>query len=125
MSGKDGTIFATGDILGEVLKAQENLKKFDIDIRVCDMYSIKPIDKDMIIKSANETGILFSVEDHSIIGGLGSAVSEVLTDNTPKKLYRLGINDTFGKSGKPEDLLKYFKLDSESIAEFVKSKFIA
>ena len=89
------------------------------------MYSIKPIDREMIIKSAKETGILFSVEDHSIIGGLGSAVSEVLTDEIPKKLHRIGINDTFGKSGKPDELLKYFKLDSESITEFVKSKFIA
>ena len=88
------------------------------------MYSIKPIDRDIIIKSAKETGILFSVEDHSTIGGLGTAISEVLCDECPKKLHRIGINDRFGKSGKPEDLLKSFKLDSESITEFVKSKFI-
>ena len=123
--GTDGTIFATGDILAEVLKAQELLKEDDIDIRVVDMYSIKPIDRDLIVKCAKETGILFSVEDHNIIGGLGSAVAEVLCDECPKKLHRIGISDTFGKSGTEKDLLKYYKLDAESIYEFVKSKFIA
>lgn len=123
--GKDGTIFATGDILSEVLKAQEILSENDIDIRVCDMYSIKPIDRDLIIKSAKDTGILFSIEDHNTIGGLGSAVAEVLCDECPKKLYRLGINDTFGKSGKPKELLEYYELDCSSIVEFIKSKFIA
>jgi transketolase len=123
--GTDGTIFATGDILSEVLKAQELLKDDDIDIRVVDMYSIKPIDKELIIKCAKETGILFSVEDHNIIGGLGSAVAEVLCDECPKKLHRIGINDTFWKSGTEKDLLKYYKLDAESIYEFIKSKFIA
>ncbi len=123
--GTDGTIFATGDILSEVLRAQEMLKGDDIDIRVVDMYSIKPIDRELIVKCANETGILFSVEDHSITGGLGSAVAEVLCDEYPKKLHRIGINDTFGKSGTEKDLLKYYKLDAESIYEFIKSKFIA
>lgn len=123
--GTDGTVFATGDILAEVLKAQELLKGDEIDIRVVDMYSIKPIDRELIVKCAKETGILFSVEDHNIIGGLGSAVAEVLCDECPKKLHRIGINDTFGKSGTEKDLLKYYKLDAESIYEFIKSKFIA
>lgn len=123
--GTDGTVFATGDILAEVLKAQELLKDDEIDIRVVDMYSIKPIDRELIVKCAKETGILFSVEDHNIIGGLGSAVAEVLCDECPKKLHRIGINDTFGKSGTEKDLLKYYKLDAESIYEFIKSKFIA
>ena len=123
--GTDGTIFATGDILSEVLKAQELLKDDDIDIRVVDMYSIKPIDKELIIKCAKETGILFTAEDHNVIGGLGSAVAEVLCDECPKKLHRIGINDTFGRSGTEKDLLKYYKLDAESIYEFIKSKFIA
>ena len=123
--GTDGTIFAAGDILSEVLKAQELLKDDEIDIRVVDMYSIKPIDRELIVKCAKETGILFSVEDHNVIGGLGSAVAEVLCDEYPKKLHRIGINDTFGKSGTEKDLLKYYKLDAESIYEFVKSKFIA
>ena len=123
--GTDGTVFATGDILAEVLKAQELLKDDEIDIRVVDMYSIKPIDRELIVKCAKETGILFSVEDHNVIGGLGSAVAEVLCDECPKKLHRIGINDTFGKSGTEKDLLKYYKLDAESIYEFIKSKFIA
>ncbi len=123
--GIDGTIFATGDILSEVLRAQELLKKDEIDIRVVDMYTIKPIDRELIVKCAKETGILFSVEDHSTIGGLGSAVAEVLCDECPKKLHRIGINDIFGKSGTEKDLLKYFKLDAESIYKFIKSKFIA
>lgn len=117
--GCDATIFATGDVVFECLEAQDTLKEMGINVRVCDMYSLKPIDKDLIIKCAKETKILFSVEDHSIIGGLGSAISEVLTTDYPKKLKRIGINDTFGKSGKAEDLLKYFKLDHESIVEKV------
>ena len=117
--GKDGTIFATGDVVSECLEAQDVLKEMGIDVRVCDMYSIKPIDKELIIKSAKETNMLFSVEDHSIVGGLGSAIAEVLTTNCPKKLTRIGINDTFGKSGRPEDLLKYFGIDQEAIVEKV------
>lgn len=118
-SGKDGTIFVTGDVVAEAIKAQEILKNDNIDIRIVDMYSIKPIDKELIIKCAKETEMLFSLEDHNIIGGLGSAITEVLCDEYPKRLNRLGINDTFGKSGKPADLIKYFKLDAESIAKKV------
>ena len=88
-----------------------------LTVRVCDMYSIKPIDIDLIIKSAKETDMLFSVEDHNIIGGLGSAISEVLTSMYPKKLTRIGIDDSFGRSGTSDSLLKYYKLDSESIVE--------
>jgi len=123
--GTDGTIFTTGDMLAQVLKAQEMLKDIDVDVRVIDMYSIKPIDREAIIKSANETGILFSVEDHNIIGGLGSAIAEVLCDECPKKLQRIGMEDEFGRSGRPEDLLAYYELDWKSIYEIVKSRFIA
>lgn len=84
--GKDGTIFATGDVVQEAIKAQEILRANDIDVRVVDMYSIKPIDKELILKCAKETGILFSVEDHNIIGGLGSAISDVLCEEFPKKI---------------------------------------
>ena len=73
----------------------------------------------MIIKCAKETKKLISVEDHNVIGGLGSAISEVLTESYPVKLIRLGINDTFGKSGKAEDLMKYFKIDKDAIVNFV------
>ena len=113
--GTDGTIFATGVTVAEAIKAQENLKSKGIDVRVVDIHTIKPIDKKIIIKCAKETKRLISIEDHNIIGGLGSAISEVLTDEYPAKLTRLGIKDTFGKSGKAEELMKYFGITSEQI----------
>lgn len=115
--GTDATIFATGVTVSEALKAQEELKKQGIDVRVIDMHTIKPIDKEIIIKCAKETKRLISVEDHNIIGGLGSAISEVLTENYPCKLEKMGIPDTFGKSGKAEELLEYFKIDSKAIID--------
>ena len=121
-NGCDCTIFAIGDVLQEALKAKEILAQKGINARVCDMYSIKPIDKELIIKCAKETNNLFTVEDHSIIGGLGSAVSEVLCEEYPKKLVRIGIQDTFGKSGKCEELLEYFGLTSEKIAKLIEQK---
>ena len=81
------------------------------------MFSIKPIDKEIIIKSAKETKKLISIEDHNIIGGLGSAIAEVLTRECPAKLIRLGINDTFGRSGKAADLMKYYHITFEDIIE--------
>ena len=113
--GTDGTIFATGVTVAEAIKAQENLGSKGIDVRVVDIHTIKPIDKKIIIKCAKETKRLISIEDHNIIGGLGSAISEVLTDEYPAKLTRLGIKDTFGKSGKAEELMKYFGITSEQI----------
>lgn len=121
-NGCDCTIFAIGDVLQEALKAKDILAQKGINARVCDMYSIKPIDKELIIKSAKETNNLFTVEDHSVIGGLGSAVSEVLCEEYPKKLVRIGIQDTFGKSGKCEELLEYFGLTSEKIAKTIEQK---
>ena len=115
--GTDATIFATGVTVAEALKAQELLKEQGINIRVVDIYTIKPIDKEMIIKCAMETKRLISIEDHNIIGGLGSAIAEVLTENYPCKLERMGIPDTFGKSGKAEELLEYFKIDHKAIIE--------
>ena len=113
--GTDATVFATGVTVCEALKAQDILKNQGINIRVVDVHTIKPIDKEMIIKCAKETKTLISIEDHNIIGGLGSAISEVLTENYPAKLIRLGIKDTFGKSGKAEELMKYFEITSEDI----------
>lgn len=118
--GKDATIFATGVTVSEAIKAQEILKKEGINIRVVDIHTIKPIDKELIIKCAQETEKLISVEDHNIINGLGTAISDVLTELYPKKLIKLGINDIFGKSGKAEELMKYFKIDSDSICEICK-----
>ena len=113
--GTDGTVFATGVTVSEAIKAQENLKQKGINIRVVDVHTIKPIDKETIIKCAKETQKLISIEDHNIIGGLGSAISEVLTDEYPCKLIRLGIKDTFGKSGKAEELMKYFGITADDI----------
>ena len=117
--GTDATIFATGVTVEQALIAKEELHKQGIEVRVVDMHTIKPIDKEMIIKCAKETKKLISVEDHSIIGGLGSAISEVLTENYPVKLKRIGIKDCFGRSGKAEELIKYFGIDSESIKKAV------
>ena len=117
--GTDSTIFATGVTVAEALKAQEILKEKGINIRVVDIHTIKPIDKDMIIKCAKETKKLISIEDHNVIGGLGSAISEVLTEEYPTKLVRLGIKDTFGKSGKAEELMKYFDITADDIIEVI------
>ncbi len=119
--GTDATIFATGVVVAEALKAKEELEKEGIYIRVVDVHTIKPIDKEMIIKSAKETKKLISIEDHSIIGGLGSAIAEVLTEEYPCKLIRLGIKDTFGKSGNAVELMKYFGLTSEGIIQTIKN----
>lgn len=118
--GKKATIFATGITVAESLKAQEELLKQGIDVRVVDFHTIKPIDEDIIIKCAKETDKLISIEEHSIIGGLGTAISEVLTDKYPKKLTRMGMNDCFGKSGNWAELLKYYGLTSKEIIEEVK-----
>lgn len=119
--GDVATIFATGVTVSEAVKAMEELKNEGINIRVVDIHTIKPIDKEMIIKCAKETQKLISVEDHSVIGGLGSSISEVLTEFYPCKLERMGIPDCFGKSGKAEELLEYFKISKKDIIEKVKS----
>ena len=117
-NGIDATIFASGDVLAEALKAKEILAKTKgIDIRVVDVHTIKPIDEDMIVKCAKETKRLISIEDHNVIGGLGSAISEVLTSKYPAKLERIGINDEFGRSGKAEELVKFYGLSAEKIVE--------
>lgn len=113
--GTDATIFATGDLLSEALKAQKLLKKANYDVRVVDIHTIKPIDEELIIKSAQETNKLYSLENHSITGGLGTAIAEVLCDKYPHQLTRFGMENEFGRSGTPADLLKYYKLDAESI----------
>ena len=115
--GTDATIIATGVVVAEALKAQEQLKEKGIDVRVIDMHTIKPIDKEIIIKAAKETKRLITIEDHSIIGGLGSAVCEVLAEEYPVKVERMGVNDTFGKSGKGAELMKYFKITADDIIE--------
>ena len=117
--GTEATIFATGVTVSEAIRAQEILENKGIKVRVVDIHTVKPIDKDMVIKCAKETKKLISVEDHNVIGGLGSAISEVLTEEYPVKLVRMGINDTFGKSGKAIELMQYFGITAENIVEKV------
>ena len=119
-NGTDASIIVTGDLVCEAIKAKEELESQGINIRVIDMHTIKPIDKEVIIKAAKETKKIITLEDHSIIGGLGSAVCEVLTEEEPVKVTRMGIKDVFGKSGKAEELLKHFKLTSDDIIEEIK-----
>lgn len=117
--GTDATVFATGICVSEALKAIEILKEKNINIRVVDMFSLKPIDKDIIIKSAKETKNLISVEDHSVIGGLGSIIADVLSEEYPSKLVKMGVKDRFGESGKATVLMEKFEIDSTAIVKKV------
>ena len=117
--GKDVTILACGDILSEVVQAADMLLKKGIDVELINIPVIKPLDINTIVESASKTKLVVTVENHSIIGGLGSATAECLAENLPTKLVRIGVNDEFGQSGTPKELLKYYKLDSESIANRV------
>lgn len=119
--GTAATIFATGITVAEAIKAQEILASKNINVRVVDVHTIKPIDKEMIIKCAKETKNIYTVEDHNIIGGLGSAVMEVLSEEQPTKVHRIGINDCFGKSGNARKLMEYFGIDAYSIAKTVEN----
>ena len=120
-TGEDATIITTGVTTIESLKAQEILKNKGINVRVLDIHTIKPVDKEAIVKAAKETKHIITVEDHSIIGGLGSTVCEVLSEEYPVKVTRIGINDEFGQSGKWDELMKYYKIDSVSIANRVEN----
>ncbi|HSH35946.1 transketolase family protein [Schnuerera sp.] len=120
--GKDVTIIATGIMVEKALTAAEELDKEGISARVINISTIKPIDKDIIIKAANETKGIVTVEEHSIIGGLGSAVAEVLVENKPTYMERIGTEDTFGESGDGNLLLDKYGLNVENI--IVKSKKI-
>lgn len=115
--GTAASIIASGICVGEALEAQKILKEKGIDVRVIDIHTIKPIDKELIIKCAKETKNVITVEDHNIIGGLGSSVCEVLAENYPTKVIRMGIKDTFGRSGTAESLIKYFEIDSRAIVK--------
>lgn len=120
--GKDATIIATGVTVQEALKAQEKLKEDQMEVTVLDMHTIKPIDKEAIIEAAKTTKKIITVEDHSVIGGLGSAVCEVLAEAYPTKVERLGIKDTFGMSGKWDELMEYYGIAAEGIISAVKNK---
>ena len=113
--GYDLTIIATGALVPEAMDAAEILKEKNIEAEVINIHTIKPIDKELIIKSAKKTNHIITCEDHSIIGGLGTAVEEVLSENYPCLVTKIGINDQFGESGTPADLYKKYGLTSENI----------
>ena len=117
--GTDLTILATGDILSEAVRAVEILEEKGISAELINVPVIKPLDCGTIIESAEKTGLVVTVEDHSVIGGLGSAVSELLSEKSPHRVIRFGINDNFGQSGTPKELLKHYGLDAESIAYWI------
>jgi transketolase len=117
--GKDASIIATGIMVAEAIKAREILAADGIDAAVVNIHTIKPIDEKIIIKAA-QTGAVVTSEEHNIIGGLGSAVAEVLGEYAPCKLGRIGIKDIFGRSGKAEELMKIYEITAEDIAKKVK-----
>jgi len=114
--GKDVTIIATGIMVNQALLAAKQLQEKNIDARVIDMHTIKPIDEEIIIKAARETRGIITAEEHSIIGGLGSAVAEVVASRFPVKMAFVGQQDTYGESGKPDELLKKYGMTAEDIA---------
>ena len=119
--GKDVTIFATGLEVAETLEAAEKLAADGIDAKVINIHTIKPLDEELVVAAAKETGKVVTVEEHSIIGGLGSAVSEVLAEKAPTTVYRIGVNDVFGESGPAKALLAKYELDAEGIYKKVKA----
>ena len=120
--GKDVTIITFGLMIDEALKAYESLLNDDISTTIINMHTIKPIDKDIIVKYGNKSKLLLTVEEHSIIGGLGSAVAEVLAEeNINVKFKRIGVNDVFGQSGSPKELFKEYGLTSDHIIKEVKN----
>lgn len=122
-SGDDVTIIATGIMVKKALDAREELLKEGISTRVINMATIKPIDKDIILKAAKETKGIVTVEEHNIIGGLGSAVSEVVVENHPVPVLRIGVRDSFGESGTGDQLLDKYGLTVENIVEKVKKVY--
>ncbi len=121
--GKDVTIVATGICVASALDAAKILASEGIDAEVINICTIKPIDTDLLIASAAKTGKVVTAEEHNIIGGLGGAVAEVLSENCPTRMYRIGVRDRFGESGTAAELVKKFGLDGEGIAEAT-AKFV-
>lgn len=117
--GEDVSLIATGTMVHIALEAAKMLESHGIRVMVVNISTIKPIDQKLIVDCANKTKMLVTAEDHNIIGGLGSAVSEVLTEFCPKKLHRIGMEDRFGESGKPKDLYKKYGLDVQGVYERV------
>jgi transketolase len=117
--GKDATIIACGLMVEVALQAAEDLKNKGIEVGVINMATIKPIDKELILKAAKNSGLIITAEEHNIIGGLGGAVAEIVTEEYPVPVIRVGIKDTFGESGVPADLVVKYGLTSEEIVKAV------
>ncbi len=119
--GTDVSVFTNGETLAEVLLAAEELKKDNISLEVINVPVVKPLDFQTVIESVKKTKFAITVENHSIIGGLGSAICETLADKLPSKVYRIGVNDEFGQSGKAEELIEYYGLDSKTLAKRIRA----
>ena len=120
--GKDCTIIATGLCVSESLEAAKLLAEAGIDAQVINIHTIKPLDEELVVAAAKKTGRIFTVEEHSIIGGLGAAVCETLSEKCPTKVTRIGVNDVFGESGPAKELLHKYELDAEGIANRIKKE---
>jgi transketolase len=118
--GKDVTVIANGPMVYEALQAAESLKNEGINVRVINLHTVKPLDKDIVIKAARETGAIVTAEEHQIYGGLGGAVSECIVRNCPVPVEMVGINDTFGESGQPEELMEKYGLRSANIIDAIR-----
>lgn len=121
--GSDITVFTNGELLAECILASQELKKEGISVKVVNVPVVKPIDKSTIIECAKNSKFMITVENHSTIGGLGSAVCEVVCGNCPTKVYRIGIHDEFGQSGKSGELVEYYGLDSKALVKRIKSMY--
>lgn len=120
--GNDVTIVTNGETLAEVIECAKILAESGIEAQVVHMPVVKPLDNDIILKGAKKTGFVVTVENHSIIGGLGSAVCEVLSENMPTPVYRIGVNDEFGQSGEQRQLMDFYGLTSEKLAQKIEGK---
>lgn len=122
--GKDLTIIATGLPVANCLEAAEKLAADGIEAKVVNIHTIKPLDEELVVAAAKETGKVVTVEEHSVIGGLGSAVCDVLSAQAPTKVLKIGINDTYGESGPAAELIKKYGLDADSIYNKIKSEIL-
>lgn len=118
--GRDVTVIATGIMVASAMEAAEEMAKEGVDVRVIDIHTIKPLDEEIIIRAAEQTGKIVTAEEHSVIGGLGSAVAEVLVKNCPVPVAMVGQNDTFGESGKPDQLREKYGMTSKDIVQAIK-----
>lgn len=118
--GRDVTVIATGIMVAAAMEAAEEMAREGIDVRVIDIHTIKPLDEEIIIRAAEQTGKIVTAEEHSVIGGLGSAVAEVLVKNCPVPVRMVGQNDTFGESGKPDQLREKYGMTSKDIVDAIK-----